>query len=185
MASRYLHSVSTGWVTLAATAIFVAFVIVVLPVQAASSAAVSGVSETPDTLLTYSAAELYRLADALGKVGRTHYIGARYTFDVIWPVVYFAFLVTAISWLARRGFPATSRWQMANLLPVAAVTFDFLENLSASLVMARYPAPTPGVAEMAGVFTLLKWLNVGASFAVLAIVFVAAIMRRAMDHRRQ
>lgn len=183
--SQFLHKCSRGWVALVATAIFVAFMVVVLPAQSAESAAVSGTSETPDTMLYYPAAELYRVAEALGETGRAHYIRARFTFDVIWPAVYFAFLVTTISWLAQRGFPPGSRWRMVNLLPVAGVIFDFVENIATSLVIARYPAPTPVVAELAGVFTLLKWVGVGGSFVMLAIVLVAAILRSFGAHRRQ
>jgi hypothetical protein len=183
--SQLLYRVSTGWAALAATAIFVAFMIMVLPAQAAESAAVSGSSETPDTMLYYPASELYRVAEALGEAGRAHYIRARFTFDVIWPAVYFVFLATTISWLAQQGFSPGSRWRMINLLPVVGVIFDFFENIATSLVMARYPAATPVVAELAGIFTLLKWIGVGGSFIALAIVFVAAIVRSVAAYRRQ
>lgn len=184
-ASSALNRVSTGWVALAATAIFVVFMVMVLPAQAAESAAVSGSSETPDTMLTYSAAELYRMAGVLDEPGRAHYIQARFTFDVIWPAVYGAFLVTAISWLVRHGFAPGSRWQMVNLLPVIAVVFDLLENIAASWVMARYPASTPVVAELAGIFTLLKWLAVGGAVVVLVTTFAAALVRSITGYRRQ
>ena len=156
-----------------------------LPAQAAESAAVSGLDKTPDTALFYTAGELYDLAGAMGEAGRSHYIRSRFTFDVVWPIVYVAFFATAISWLARRGFAPTSRWQLANLLPFVAVSFDLLENLAASLVMARYPAQTPVVAELAGVFTLLKWVGVAVTSAALIATLGAAIRRRVTNQRRQ
>jgi len=183
--SDFLHRLSPGWVALAATTIFFSFMIVVLPAQAATSAAISGVSETPDTTIFYTADKLYDLAGKMGEAGRSHYIRSRFTFDVVWPAVYVAFFVTAISWLARRGFAPTSRWRLANLLPIVAVSFDLLENLSTSLVMARYPAPTPVVAELAGIFTLLKWASVALTAMALITLLVAAIIRRLPAQRRQ
>jgi hypothetical protein len=45
--------------------------------------------------------------------------------------------------------------------------FDYLENLSTSLVMFRYPEQTPGVDSVAAVFTFLKWFFVAGSFVLL------------------
>jgi hypothetical protein len=50
--------------------------------------------------------------------------------------------------------------------------------------MARYPARTPVADLMAPAFTLLKWIFVGASFAVLLVVLAAAVWRRAAQGRR-
>jgi len=47
-----------------------------------------------------------------------------------------------------------------NLVPVAAVGFDFLENTATSLVMARYPADCPLAAALAPGLTLVKWILV-------------------------
>jgi hypothetical protein len=167
--SDWLHRQSTGWVTLAALVVFLLFTALVLPNQAAQADAETGGAGSPDTSLVYTPAALYRLAEAYGPAGRRAYIRARFTFDVIWPLVYTAFLGAAISWLYRRAFPAGSVWQRLNLAPVLGALLDYLENVATSLVMARYPLRTPVVAELAPVFTLLKWICVGGSFALLLI----------------
>jgi len=173
--SERLHRWATGWVALTATAVFVLFVALVLPrVAGGGDTAVP----TPDTMFTYSADTLYQIANALGETGRREYIRARFTFDVVWPVVYTTFLVMAISWLTAFAFPAVSLWQKANLLPLAAVLFDLLENLATSLVMARYPAKTAVIAQLAGLFTLVKWVLVGAAFVVLVGTAVQALRRK-------
>jgi hypothetical protein len=66
------------------------------------------------------------------------------------------FLVTAISWVFGRAFARDSTWQRANLAPPLGALFDYLENLSTSLVMLRNPARTPVVDVLAPVFTALK-----------------------------
>jgi hypothetical protein len=169
--SDRLRRVSTGWVVLAATAVFVAFIILVLPRQAASGETETGSGESPDMSFYYTAADLYRMAEAYGEQGRRAYVRVRWTFDLVWPLVYAAFLGTAISWVFGRAFAPDSRWQRitrrANLVPLLGMGFDYLENLSASLVILRYPARTAVVDTLAPLFTMVKWVFVNGSFLVL------------------
>ena len=173
--SDWLHRISTAWVALAALVVFVAFSAVVLPRQAAAAERYSGEAGSPDTSFFYLAGDLYRMAEAYGEQGRAAYVRSRFTFDLIFPVVYTLFLSTAISWLYRRAFAPGSPWRWANLAPVLGAVFDYLENASASLVIARYPARTPVVDALAPVFTFTKWIFVGGSFVLLVLgVGVAA-----------
>jgi hypothetical protein len=55
--------------------------------------------------------------------------------------------------------------------------FDYLENVSTSLVMGRYPAQTPVVDLLAPLFTALKWGLLGVSFLLLLVGVVVAIGR--------
>ncbi len=167
--SSTLRRYATGWVTLAATAVFILFLALVLPGQAAEAEAFAGEAGAPDTSFWYPPTDLYRMAEAYGPEGRAAYVRARWTFDVIWPVVFTAFLALALSWIYPRAFPPESRWQLVNLIPLAGMLFDYLENSAASLVMARYPALTPGVAHLAPLFTLLKWVFVTGSFGLLLL----------------
>jgi len=176
--SEWLHGVSTGWVTLAALAIFLAFAVLVLPGQADSAAGKSGGAGSPDTSLFYSAQALYDMAEAYGPQGRAAYLRARWTFDLAFPAVYTFFLVTAVSWLFGRAFPAGQPWRRANLVPLLAALFDLLENSATSLVIWRYPARTPVVDALAGVITAAKWLFVGASFVLLLAGVALALRRR-------
>ena len=172
-----LYRISRGWVALLALVVFAAFVAFVLPGQSAQAEGEAAGAGSPDLSLWYSPAELYRMAEAYGPEGRRAYIRARFSFDVAWPLVYGAFLVTAISWLYARAFPPQSAWRWANLAPVLGVLLDFAENLSTSLVMARYPSRTPGVDLLSPAFTLLKWVLVGGSFVLLIVGAVVAIWR--------
>jgi hypothetical protein len=174
--SRTLQNASPGWVALLALLMFLVFTATVLPEQSRQAEQASAGAETPDLSLWYTPAELYNMAEGYGAEGRQAYIRARFTFDVAWPLVYGFFLVTAISWLFGKGFPKDSPWQLANLVPLAAMLFDFLENISTSFVMARYPAEAPFVAALAPVFTALKWTLVGGSFVLLLVGVVAAVV---------
>jgi hypothetical protein len=125
----------------------------------------------------YSADQLYQMAESYGEEGRAAYIRARFTFDLIWPVVYVVFLTTAISWVNRRAFAADSLWQRTNLVPVLGTLLDYLENIATSLVMARYPNPTAVVDTLAGLITALKWVFVGGSFVLLVMGFVIGLVK--------
>ena len=173
--SDWMNRVSNGWVALAALIVFALFVAFVLPNQSAQGEAGEADAGSPDLSLWYTPAQLYRMAEAYGPEGRRAYIRARFSFDVAWPLVYGAFLVTAISWVYTRAVRPDSPWRESsfwakpNLAPVVGVLFDFAENLSTSLVMGRYPSRTPGIDLLAPVFTLVKWVFVGGSFVLLLV----------------
>ena len=173
--SRWLRCVSTGWVVLTTTAIFLLFTGLVLPAQSDRAEAETGDGPSPDTSFFYTRADLYAMAEAYGDAGRRAYVRARFTFDLIWPLVYTAFLATAISWMYARGFPGGHGVQFANLAPLLGALFDYLENVSTSLVMIRFPDRTPVLAIVAPVFTTVKWMFVGGSFGLLIIGTVAAV----------
>ncbi len=157
--STWLNRISTGWVTLVALIVFILFMVFVLPGQSSGN-------ESPDTSPFYTSADLYRMAEQFGPAGRAEYIRVRFTFDLIWPLVYAGFLITSISWLARRVFPPESAWQLTNLVPLAGMLLDYLENISAVLVMARYPSATAVIDLLAPLISILKWSFVGLSFFV-------------------
>jgi len=174
--SDSLHKISTGWVTVSALFIFVLFTALVLPKQAQKADASSD-SElgSPDLSFFYTPSDLYKMAESYGEAGRSDYIRARFTFDLVWPLVYTAFLVTSISWLFRKGFHHQSRWQLSNLIPVLGMILDFLENISTSLVMYKYPERTFVVDFLAPWFTAAKWILVSGSFLLLVFGATAAL----------
>ena len=167
--SDWLHKISTGWLTLTGLVIFILFTALVLPRQTSQADPSSEEVGSPDLSFFYSSDDLYGMAEAYGAEGRTDYIRARLTFDVIWPVVYTMFLATAISWVFARCFDPDSSWQLANLIPVLGMMLDYLENLSTSLVMFRYPNTTPVVDFLAPIFTATKWIFVNGSFVILLV----------------
>jgi hypothetical protein len=182
--SDWLQGVSTGWVALVALLIFLLFTALVLPQQASQAEGETGSTDSPDTSFFYSPGDLYRMAESYGKDGRQAYIRARFTFDLVWPLVYTLFLATATSWIFGRTFASGSGWQLANLLPLLGALFDYLENISTSLVMARYPDQTAVFDTLAPIFTALKWTMLGASFALLLAGIVVAVWRRATPKSR-
>ncbi len=178
---RYLAS---GPVLVIALLIFAIFIVVILPNMAGRLTELTGTDISPDTSFIYSAKDLYSMADAYGAAGREYYIYSRFTFDLIWPAAYLFFLATAISFLLRITSPY-NHLRLLNLPPFAGVVLDLLENSGASLLMYRYPLPTPVIAELTPIFTILKWTFISISFTALlaGIMFTAVYYLRKNRHK--
>jgi hypothetical protein len=123
--SAFIYRVSTRPVVLTALAGFIAFMIFVLPAQANQAESYAGGAGSPDTSFFYTPTDLYEMAEAYGPDGRAAYVQARYTFDVVWPLVYLAFLATTISWILARLIRPGNPWRLLNLVPVLATLFDW------------------------------------------------------------
>jgi len=177
--SNFIYSKSSGWAVLVALAVFAVFIGVILPDQASQAGRYSGEAGSPDTSFFYTPADLYRMAESYGAEGRDAYIRARFTFDVVWPLAYLFFLATSIGWILNRILPEESRWRLLNLLPLAGTVFDYLENVSAALVMGRYPNQTPAVDMLAPLFTAAKWILINGSFLVLLVGLVLLALKLA------
>jgi hypothetical protein len=175
--SAWINRFSTGWMTLAGLLIFILFMALVMPRQAGSAEPSDQEVGSPDLSFFYTPAELYKMAEAYGEQGRADYIKARFTFDLLWPLVYTLFLSTAISWLFRRAALSEGPWGWANLAPILGLLFDYAENISTSLVMYRFPAATPVFATLAPFITAIKWTFVAASFIFLIIGIIAAVWK--------
>ena len=167
-----------GWMAVGTMLLFVLFTAMVLPAQAEAGAFYTDSYAAPDTSLWYSPGDLYAAAEAWGRDGRAAYVQARVTFDVIWPLVYGTFLLTTLAWVWARATAAGSRWRGVALLPVVTVMLDYAENVCTATVMARYPARTPVLAELASLFTAGKWLTLSASFLLLGIGVIIALAAR-------
>jgi len=175
--SDRIRHVSTGWVALSTLVVFFLFTALVLPGQASKARADTGAAGSPDTSFYYAADDLYRMAEAYGVKGRAAYVRARFTFDLVWPLIYMVFLSTGISWVYGKAFVPGSLWQRANLAPVWGALLDYLENISTSAVMIRYPNPTPVIDMLAPALTMCKWGLVGGSFALLVVGMAAGVWR--------
>lgn len=167
--SAWIQEKSSTAITLIAGGLFVVFLVWVLPRQAQASGQARAGLDSPDRSFFYTPEDLYHMAQDYGPDGRADYIQERFTFDLLWPAVYTLFLSTSISWTFRR-FPSDGDWlRTLNLVPVLGGIFDILENLSAAIVMGRFPARMDVLAWLATLFTPVKWVMIGVSVAFLAV----------------
>jgi len=166
--SSWIRQKSTSIVSVSTLIIFLVYTSTVLPDQSEKAKTQSG-ETSPDTLFFYSVEELYNIAESYGEVGRAYYVRTRFTFDLVWPIVYTSFLASCTSWIFSRSFDSSSTIQQVNLIPLIGMMLDYLENISASIVMLRYPIRTPILDISTVILTPLKWVFVGGSFVVLLV----------------
>lgn len=157
--------------------IFFVFSLTVLPDQSKKAAVYSGETGSPDLSLFYTPDDLYRMADQFGADGRMAYVRARFTFDLAWPAVYGVFLLASAAWSLGILTDQNNRWRLLVFPPLMAVIFDLLENMTAAIVIGRFPSPSFLAAMMAPYFTLLKWVLVAASFALAVLLSGLALFK--------
>lgn len=158
------------WVIFASV-IFLIFIVFVLPQVVRFSIKMTGHVKSPDTSLIYSAEDLYQMAETYGESGRDAYIKLRWTFDVIWPVVYTLFLVLWTRKLSEY-ISATKMLRYMFIIPIIGMLLDFLENIGSTIVMFRYPLQSGIIATITPVMTFLKWITLLGSFFIITILMI-------------
>jgi nucleoside-diphosphate-sugar epimerase len=116
-----------------------------------------------DMRLWYSEASAYKLLDVLGETGRSLYWKLLWSFDLLAPLLFGAFLSSAIRRTAFRRL---------NQLPFLASAFDYVENIAITFLLLRYPLRLSALVLLASTLTLLKWFLYAASVIVAVAGFV-------------
>ena len=182
--SAWLYKISTGRITLLAILVFFVFMFTVLPGQAEKASQYSEQAGSIDTSFFYTPEDLYQTVEGYGPEGRQAYIRARWTFDLVFPLVYTFFLGTTISYIFTKTFKSGSRWLVLNLFPVLGMLLDFLENTFVTVVMVNFPGQLNIAAWLASVSTSLKWFFVNGSFIVLLVGLAAWLLNGVKKYRR-
>jgi hypothetical protein len=176
--STWLLKISSTWLMITSLLVMVFFMIFVLPAQAADSANEIGSERSPDTSFFYTPEELYQMAEEYGIIGRQAYIHARWTFDLVFPLIYTSFLTVGISWFIQRLSGWRDIWKLTNLLPVIGGLFDLLENSAVTLAMSLYPVKARIPLFSASLFTPIKWALVSVSFIPYFLFGFAWLVQR-------
>jgi hypothetical protein len=153
--------------------IFAIFTATILPSEA-NRGVEAGLTQSIDTSILYSVEDLYLIISGYTREVRLAYIYQRFTFDLIWPLVYGAFIVVTTTYLLIKI--KIKRINSLICFPLAAVGFDFLENISVSILMFIYPLRINVIALMASLFTTLKWITLSYSFIQILILTVILLI---------
>lgn len=133
-----------------------------------------GVSDSPDTGFFYSVSSLLELMEQYGAQGRRVYIIMRWTFDVIWPLVYTTFFVVTISYLVIN--PSYSKYWL--IAPILGVVFDFLENILLTIHMAVYPQELTILLYITPFMTLIKWIGIVLTFGIQVYLLILLLLKK-------
>lgn len=155
--------------------IFLAFILWVLPSVSQFSAEL-GLTQSIDTSFGLSADRLWAIAEGYGPALRQAYLIQRWTFDLVFPLVYGGFLwVSGLYLLKVLKANAGLKWTLI-LIPLG-VLCDYLENSLVSLVFVLYPQRVFGLTELAVLMIPVKWFFVMSSMLLVSGLGVWAILR--------
>jgi hypothetical protein len=100
-----------------------------------------------------------------GDAAREYYAKTEMTTDVLYPIVYTLLFCIILTLLFRNK--TYKPFSFINLLPFAALVFDFLENITIVTLLKSFPNTSETVAFLCEIFKMMKWLSFG-----LIILFV-------------
>jgi hypothetical protein len=176
--SAYLYRRASGVAVAMAAALTLLFALVIVPNFQNRLEALSGGVSLLDLRLAYSPEQARAMLAAYGAAGRPLYRSFAATGDIVYPVVYATLFALLVSWLFLRGFGPASRWRRLNVLPFAAMLFDWLENAAIIAMLKAYPDVPDSLIRLGSAFTGLKWAVGGLSILLVALGLVRAAAHR-------
>lgn len=162
--------------------LFLLYLFLILPNESSKSDLLTGGLVSPDTQFIYSSDDLRDLVSSYSPDAREYYVVSKVRFDILWPLVYGIWLTSSIGLLIRGiknkgGFEDKTIIDWIPLLPLVAVGFDFLENISVSIVMLTYPDASWIMLSLAPILTALKWLTLNSAMVITVLLFVIYIFK--------
>jgi hypothetical protein len=147
---------------------FILFMVTILPwVSGLSQEA--GLTQSIDTNFSFDPSTIYPIVASYGADGRLFYLIQRWTFDLIWPLVYAWPLFVTL-----RKYPIG---RLA-LLPWLATALDYLENSVFTILVALYPLELSWLPILGVLMSLLKWIALGTSMVLSLLVPIFFAFKR-------
>jgi hypothetical protein len=159
---------------LAGVALITLFLVIILPDQSAKAREYTPEDAAFDTAFFTPPADVYGKAELYSADGRRSYIRARWTFDLVFPLSYGFFCLTALAFICRVLFGGRFRWVL--IAPLAGALFDLAENSFVTAVLLTTDTPSTVLAWGVSLSTLLKWVFVNISFIAALIGLSAAVI---------
>lgn len=138
-----------------------------------------GMTESIDTNFNFNPSLIYPIVKRYGDKGRAFYIRQRWTFDLVFPLVY-----GVPFWLTMKKFlPRVSleKFHFVADLALVATAFDYLENIVFTILVALYPTEI-GVLPVIGiVMSLFKWTSLSLAMVSTLGVSIAVLVGLVSD----
>ena len=136
----------------------------------------SGGVETLDVTLGYLPKTALQAVEAYTSAGRTWYLITQWTADLLFPIAYTLLFSLLLASLYRRAFSPDSPFQGLRWAPIGMMGFDYLENITISLLLVSFPQSPMALAVVASIASLLKWV-LAATAGIALLAGLAALIR--------
>ena len=130
-----------------------------------------------DMEISYSPQEAYALFEALGEEGRAFYLRRFLPLDMLYPLVYSLFFMTAATIIFQKIFSEENPWRKLSVFTILAGLFDYLENLCVLIMLLSYPKQLTQLAGLANIFTLSKFGFILVNIVLLSAGLLGLIVR--------
>lgn len=145
---RHPATILTTWF------VFVFAMVVILP-AVSYNASMAGLNESIDTNFSFDPQAIYSILDSYGESGRMFYVRQRWTFDLIWPLIY---AIPLFLTLNRFVLSEHKLKKFIKLTPLLAVLFDYLENIVFTFLALSFPSQFVNLEILGVMLSLTKWV---------------------------
>lgn len=152
------------------TIIFGLFITLVLPYFSNLTTRITNSNFSPDTGFFYSPDTFYANMELYGKEGRNFYVLMRWTFDIVWPIVYTSFFLSILVFFTNIYEGKTK--QKILYMPFLAVGFDFIENILATINVSIYPSKSIATIILMQISSTLKWIVILCTSILIIILII-------------
>jgi hypothetical protein len=171
----WLIAISRRRVLASLMILFTILSMIVFPAVSARLGELSGGTRMIDMETSYTPNQVFKMVASYGDPGRSLYILTTCTADLLFPFNYSLLFALLIIATYRRAFPRGRMVRSMYLAPFITAFFDLLENAGLVTLLASYPQQWVLVAQMASLFTTLKWAFMVITFVLVLIGFVGLI----------
>jgi len=146
--------------------VFMFFMVVILPAVSMATYE-QGLTESIDTNFSFNPSLIYPIIASYGDSGRAYYIWQRWTFDLVWPLVYGLPLFSTLNFFISRK---TKLRKPIVFLPLVATLLDYVENIVFTILVSLYPTELPFLVIIGVSMSALKWLALAISMLIVTFL---------------
>ena len=184
-ASQFFYQKSNFITAILATVIFIGYLLLVMMDKGAGFEVADSNIRSLGTSFGFDQVDVIAFLSIRSDEMVTAYITFNQVWDVLFGVIYGLMYVVWVSVLFK---PICDKVGRLNLVPVLQVIFDWLENYELALLAHQYlsdgmiSAPN---ANLASVFSMLKWACSGLTYTLILIGIILMIMRAVANKNQQ
>ena len=184
LVSRFFYAKSNLVTALLATAIFAGYLVFVLTAQGKAFEVANSAVRSLGTSLGFGQAEILAFLSERSDQMISAYINFNLVWDNLFGLIYG---VMYVAWVSLVFKPYSQRFGVLNLLPLAQVVFDWLENAALASLSNQYLEDgtiSSSISLIASTASTIKWVL---SLLVYGVILVGILMRiaRAIKRRNQ
>ncbi|MFZ9139389.1 MAG: hypothetical protein ACO207_02975 [Bacilli bacterium] len=146
--------------------VFVFFMVAILPAVSMATYE-QGLTESIDTNFSFNPSLIYPIIASYGDSGRAYYLWQRWTFDLVWPMVYGLPLFSTLN-IFFSG--KTKIRNSVVFLPLVATLLDYVENIVFTILVSLYPIELPFLVIIGVSISALKWFALAISMLIVTLL---------------